>query len=1007
METVRVGGVPPAGFAPHKVGSFKVGEAKVGFVPSASPFGTVTIRQVFRVGPTGVASAQAFGAVTPRSLFVRSVTGIGSAALFGAPVPKGTITRLVGGAGSAQAFGAVTFRTAVSRSVGGVPSAQSFGAISVGGNSAVSVFGIGSAQGFGAATLRTAITCQVAGLTSAQEFGTPSFSILFPPQTVVVAGLLPGGLGAGYFGLEAGDGHLLLEDGSGLLLEALAPAETRFGAVTIVSGGAPQLRPLSGIPSPQIFGTVTLRTAVTCQVSGLGSAQAFGIPSFSALFPPQYVSVPGLTREAGAAWDPSALSGLTVWVDASQLTPGDLPVWPNQGSGGDGIIVGTPLPVVRADALHGQPVVRFKPSEGRVRGTGMVVDGSFDVSVFVFARMVGPGVGRLFTNLYPPYNFLVGTHTTTDEAIYDNGWLGGTAWSLPTAWKLYECVASNAPRVTRLFINGAERGDGIGTSLGHDNRWNLSGYDASGVEETCDCEIAEVVCYDRALTPAERVQVEEYLSAKWVTGDLPAGETLFGTVTTSATSGLQVASVGSAQAFGAVQIGKGGVSRAVSGVGSAQAFGVIDFSGVSKVTPTGLGSAQAFGTIKIAYRFGPTFVPSAQAFGTVSTGSLLVVAVPGFDPGAGVPGPEERMEADITPANTAAGDYTLGFSFTPTADGQITHIRYWAGAAGIHLGSIWSSGGVRLATVWLYPTGPGWFETELATPFDVVAGTTYMVSRWTSTQGSTGYYGYDSAQPSLAPHLTIVQAWYGYGDVFPAITAAGYTYHADVVYRSGGVAPSRFGVPNAKTITAAPVPGLGSAQAFGTPTTHLRTYVSAPGVSSAQSFGTPTTRVSVPVAGIPSAQSFGTAKATQVVKIPGLRHGEIVRHIVGTYKVGQAKVGFTGEVLFGSVRIGLFYAIPGLDSAQQFGTPTAYGGPVWVSVSGVGSAAQMGEPFVYKVTIRPPVEIDLILTPTIPSSISLGRASELVLVLGPTVAGDLLLMPTDEEELLLVPSVEE
>lgn len=215
------------------------------------------------------------------------------------------------------------------------------------------------------------------------------------------------------------------------------------------------------------------------------------------------------------SFSPADLANLTVWVDASGLTPGALASWPNLGSGGVGAIVGTPLPQVRAAILNGLPVVRFTVNEGRVRGTGMCVDGTFDLTVIYVARMVGPYVGRIFTNTYPPYNFLVGCHASQDEWLYDNGAVGGIGWPVvPTPWKMYGCVSTGTPRESRLYVNGVDKGM-TGSSAGHDNRWNLSGYEATGLPETCDCEVAELVAYNRALPDDERIQVETYLRTKW------------------------------------------------------------------------------------------------------------------------------------------------------------------------------------------------------------------------------------------------------------------------------------------------------------------------------------------------------------------------------------------------------------------------------------------------------------------------------------------------------------
>ena len=151
----------------------------------------------------------------------------------------------------------------------------------------------------------------------------------------------------------------------------------------------------------------------------------------------------------------------------------------------------------------------------------MVVDGTFDVSVFHVSRMVGPNVGRIFTNTYPPQTSSVGTHTAGEPLMYDNGWIGPQpGWSaVPTPWKIYEAVCAESPRNSAFYVNGVLIGE-AGSSSGHDNRWNLSGYDATGNQETCDCEVAEMVTYDYALSPQERQQVENYLYEKWMSGKL-------------------------------------------------------------------------------------------------------------------------------------------------------------------------------------------------------------------------------------------------------------------------------------------------------------------------------------------------------------------------------------------------------------------------------------------------------------------------------------------------------
>jgi hypothetical protein len=63
-----------------------------------------------------------------------------------------------------------------------------------------------------------------------------------------------------------GDGHV-----------AGGIAASQFGTITTRLGGPPQTQAVTGIPSPQAFGTI--KTAQTRPVSAVNSAQAFGVPT--------------------------------------------------------------------------------------------------------------------------------------------------------------------------------------------------------------------------------------------------------------------------------------------------------------------------------------------------------------------------------------------------------------------------------------------------------------------------------------------------------------------------------------------------------------------------------------------------------------------------------------------------------------------------------------------------------------------------------------------------------
>lgn len=237
--------------------------------------------------------------------------------------------------------------------------------------------------------------------------------------------------------------------------------------------------------------------------------------------------VPGLIKGAEvwpppagepAAFEPDDLADLAVWFDASQLGLADgaaVDPWPNLGAGPDGVLKGTPAPKLRAGALNGLPVVRFITSEGRIRivsGSGVTVDWTL---IYV-GRLWGATPGRVVDGIYPPANLLVGFWNANQDVMYDNGFASNTYVPWTTNWKLYSGDGHALPtQESRLFSDGVLLGSTT-TGQGWNGSLALSGYGGEGAEESCDCEVAEVLLYSRKLADAERAQAEGYLREKWM-----------------------------------------------------------------------------------------------------------------------------------------------------------------------------------------------------------------------------------------------------------------------------------------------------------------------------------------------------------------------------------------------------------------------------------------------------------------------------------------------------------
>ena len=126
-----------------------------------------------------------------------------------------------------------------------------------------------------------------------------------------------------------------------------------------------------------------------------------------------------------------------------------------------------------------------------------------------------------------------------------------------------------------------------------------------------------------------------------------------------------------------------------------------------------------------------------------------------------VGGPYSAFGATVpaTPdgADTSANE--LGLKFTPSINGFVSGVRFYKSAAntGVHTGSLWSSTGIRLATVnFSGETATGWQTATFSSGVAVSAGTTYVVSysapngHYAATSHYWGYRGDGSGPVTIA-----------------------------------------------------------------------------------------------------------------------------------------------------------------------------------------------------------------------------------------------------------------
>ena len=147
-------------------------------------------------------------------------------------------------------------------------------------------------------------------------------------------------------------------------------------------------------------------------------------------------------------------------------------------------------------------------------------------------------------------------------------------------------------------------------------------------------------------------------------------------------------------------------------------------------------------------------------------------------------------QTPVTPSDSDATGIELGTAFTPSVAGSVTAIKFYKGSGntGTHTGSLWTSTGTKLASVtFAGESASGWQTAQLATPVDLTAGQTYVVSYF----APKGHYSSTGAffnSPVTNGPLTAVSTnngLYRYGSTsgFPTSSWNATNYFVDVVFR--------------------------------------------------------------------------------------------------------------------------------------------------------------------------------------------------------------------------------
>jgi hypothetical protein len=232
---------------------------------------------------------------------------------------------------------------------------------------------------------------------------------------------------------------------------------------------------------------------------------------------------------------PPALSGLVLWLDAGQIpaaaSGSPVSIWPDMsGFGHHGFQTATGnRPTYQANALNGEPVVRFDGSDDYLSLAGTIVSGAEARTVFVVGNPAlvasksfidlgnGTAAGAGFM-LTPEYAVRVKAGSTVYNPAATAGSaallvveLSGTTTDALSAW--VDGAPLNVTSVMTATVATAGSG-AVGT-------WAAAPVSAHNYNG----DLAEIVVYNRALDVDERQRLEQYLTVKyglsWQGGSLP------------------------------------------------------------------------------------------------------------------------------------------------------------------------------------------------------------------------------------------------------------------------------------------------------------------------------------------------------------------------------------------------------------------------------------------------------------------------------------------------------
>jgi hypothetical protein len=216
---------------------------------------------------------------------------------------------------------------------------------------------------------------------------------------------------------------------------------------------------------------------------------------------------------------PSTVSGLQLWLDANDsqtitASGTTLTTWKNKSSVSKTITIGG-SPQVISNALNSRKGIRFTTSDSFRETTNY----SAPVTVAYIGKLTGGANSRMLQSV--SNNWLLGAWGGYINQAYFEGWVAGPYGSAAdTTVRFYTATIGGSGVNTFVYSNTASIASNQGGITGP-NGITVNNSSTNPTENS-NCEIYELVIYNKILSTTERFKLWNYFSAKWALGGISA-----------------------------------------------------------------------------------------------------------------------------------------------------------------------------------------------------------------------------------------------------------------------------------------------------------------------------------------------------------------------------------------------------------------------------------------------------------------------------------------------------